>query len=305
MNGLVIVDKPAGMTSHDVVSIVKKTLGVKKAGHTGTLDPLATGVLPICLNEATKLAQFLTSDTKEYRATMFLGVETDTLDIEGQVLSRKTPNSDAGHIERVLAGFIGKTVQRPPAYSAVKYKGKALYKWARKGVVVDSPSRHVEIFRLDVEDVSLPYVTFTISCSAGTYIRSICDDAGRVLGCGACLAALRRLRSGDFHIDKAVPPRDAEALRNGMITMTGAVSHLSGLTISGHWAKRLKDGVKPAGDFFRDYDISFLVSGDMVTLISEEGRLVAIASVDSSPEGNGPLVKGFPCMRILRIFHDQ
>jgi tRNA pseudouridine55 synthase len=305
MNGVVIVDKPAGKTSHDVIVIVKKMLGIKKAGHTGTLDPLATGVLPVCLNEATKLAPFLSSHTKDYRATMLLGVETDTLDVEGKILSRRTPETTRRDIEQVLYRFVGKMDQKPPGYSAVKYKGRALYKWARKGVMIDSPPRKVEVYQLNLEDVALPYVTFSLSCSAGTYIRSICADAGESLGCGACLSDLRRLRSGAFQVDSAVSLDDEQALRERIMSMTDAVSHLSTFSVDEQWAKRLKDGVYPDTDILHGYDISFLVSGDMIKLISEEGRLVAIASIDRPEKGNDLAADGAPVIKILRIFHDQ
>lgn len=305
MNGVIIVDKPAGKTSHDVVAIVKKMLGIKKAGHTGTLDPLATGVLPVCLNEATKLSQFLSSETKEYRATMLLGMETDTLDVEGKILNRREPETNAGDIEKALRRFVGKIEQKPPDYSAVKYKGKALYKWARKGVIIDSPPRKVEVYRLTLEEIALPFVTFTVSCSAGTYIRSICADSGAYLGCGACLSDLRRVRSGQFEIASAVSVDDEEALRSRIIPMTEAVAHLPAFMVSEQWAKKLKDGVQPEGDIFQDGDISFLVPGDMVKFVSEQERLIAIASIDHLREGTDPSANGAPDIRILRIFHDQ
>ncbi|MEI7639430.1 MAG: tRNA pseudouridine(55) synthase TruB, partial [Syntrophus sp. (in: bacteria)] len=171
MNGVVVIDKTPGMTSHDVVLDVRRVSGVKKAGHTGTLDPLATGVLPVCIGEATKLVPFLVSATKDYRVSMLLGVRTDTLDIEGAVLEEKKPQVTDQSIEDALRGFLGRIEQIPPRYSAIKVRGKALYKWARQGIVVDPPPRMVEIYRLTVEEVSLPYVTFSMSCSGGTYVR--------------------------------------------------------------------------------------------------------------------------------------
>ena len=306
MNGVVIVDKPAGQTSHDVVARVKKILGVRKAGHTGTLDPLATGVLPVCLNEATKLAQFLTAHTKDYRATMLLGVETETLDIEGKVVTeRDVPAVTASAIEEVLKPFTGVIKQKAPDYSAVKYKGKTLYRWARKGIVVESPIRSVEIYDLTLEEVALPYVTFTVSCSAGTYVRSICADVGNALGCGACLSSLRRLRSGEFHLGTAISLDDEENLRNRIIPMTEAVAHLPSFPVDELWVKRLKDGVQPTKDIFQDGDISFLVAGDMIKFVTDEGRLVAISSIDQSSNGCDTGSNGDPVVKILRIFHDQ
>lgn len=305
MNGVVIIDKPAGKTSHDVVALVKKTLGIRKAGHTGTLDPLATGVLPVCLNEATKLAQFLSAHTKDYRATMLLGVETDTLDIEGKIVAERPLDVTVPAIEAALKQFVGTISQKPPDYSAVKYKGKTLYKWARGGVIVDSPPRSVNVHYLTLEEVALPYVTFTVSCSAGTYIRSICADVGKVLGCGACLSSLRRLRSGEFHLDEAVPLADEETLKSRILSMNEAVAHLPSFSINEFWTKRLKDGVQPTEDIFQGGDISFLVAGDMIKFTTEEGRLVAIASVDPLWDGRDAGESGSPAIKILRIFHDQ
>ncbi|HEX7416157.1 MAG TPA: tRNA pseudouridine(55) synthase TruB, partial [Smithellaceae bacterium] len=204
MNGIVIIDKPAGKTSHDIVSEVKKIMDAKKAGHTGTLDPMATGVLPICLNEATKLAQFLSGENKEYLATMLLGVKTDTLDTEGEVTGQSDKFVRDEEIKAALKQMVGKIRQVPPAYSAVKYCGKPLYKYARKGIFLETAAREVEIYSIVVEDISFPRVTFQIVCSKGTYIRTLCSDVGDLLGCGACLCGLRRLRSGLFSADMAV-----------------------------------------------------------------------------------------------------
>jgi len=305
MNGVVIIDKPAGKTSHDVVAIVKRTLGARKAGHTGTLDPLATGVLPVCLNEATKLARFLSSGTKDYRATMRLGIETDTQDTEGKVLTRKAVDVTSGEVETALARFVGQINQKPPGYSAVKFKGQALYKWARKGILIDSPPRKVAVYRIVLEEVALPDVTFSVSCSAGTYIRSLCAAVGEELGCGACLSGLRRLRSGVFQVDAAVSCDDGATLKSRIIPMTEAVSHLPAMVVDGSWVRKLKDGVQPAADCFRGHDISFLAPGDMVRMLSEEGRLVAIAGVEQSGAGTAHTAGSSREVKILRIFHDQ
>lgn len=305
MNGVVIIDKPAGKTSHDVVARVKKILGVRKAGHTGTLDPLATGVLPVCLNEGTKLAQFLSSHTKDYRATMLLGVETETLDIEGKIVVERVPEVTVPAIEEALKPFAGVINQKAPEYSAVKYKGKTLYRWARKGIIVESPTRSVEIYDLTLEEVAMPYVTFTVSCSAGTYVRSICADVGKALGCGACLSSLRRLRSGAFRLETAVSLEDEDHIRSMIIPMTEAVAHLPSFPVDELWVKRLKDGVQPTKDIFQDGDISFLVAGDMIKFVTDEGRLVAISSVAQTPNGCDTGENGNPVIKILRIFHDQ
>ena len=225
MNGVVVIDKPAGLTSHDVVRQVKRLLKASKAGHTGTLDPMATGVLPVCLNEATKIAQFLSSDAKTYRAVMLLGVRTDTQDTQGQVIGRSDPDVSETAIRQAMRRMVGAIQQVPPAYSALKHQGKPLYRYARRGEVPDIPPREVEIFNIDVLEVERPYVTFEVSCSKGTYIRTLCADLGDALGCGACLAGLRRLKSGMFDIQAAVPlqqdgaPFPPDSLRQAVIPM--------------------------------------------------------------------------------------
>jgi tRNA pseudouridine55 synthase len=305
MNGLVVVDKPAGMTSHDVVTRVKKMLGGRKAGHTGTLDPLATGVLPVCLDEATKLSPFLSAHTKEYRATLLLGVETDTLDVEGKITEQRPPETDVDRIEKAFERLVGAVEQRPPRFSAVKHKGRPLYHWARRGVTVEAPVRQVFIYRLELEEVALPYVTFSVSCSAGTYIRSICADVGNALGCGACLAQLRRLRSGAFHEAAAVPLDDREALEGAVVTMAEAVSHLPSFSVDAAGAQRLRDGVQPEGNLFQGHDISFLVAGDVITFVTSDGRLAAIAVVDGVSEGEGISGERDLSVRVLRVFFDS
>jgi tRNA pseudouridine 55 synthase len=162
MNGIVIIDKPAGKTSHDIVSEVKKILGAKKAGHTGTLDPMATGVLPVCLNEATKLAQFLSGESKEYTATMLLGVKTDTLDRDGKITAKSDKVVSDEEIKAALAKMVGKISQVPPAFSAVKYGGEPLYKYARRGVFLKTAAREVEISNIAIQKISFPRVTFLL-----------------------------------------------------------------------------------------------------------------------------------------------
>lgn len=156
MNGVIVLDKPAGCTSRDMVEEVKRALGIRKAGHTGTLDPLATGVLPVCVGEATKLVQFLVQDSKDYRATLLLGVRTDTLDTEGEVIAREEPCVTPGEVEEALHSLTGRREQLPPLYSAVKFRGRPLYDWTRRGIEVERLPREVEVFHIRVEEISLP-----------------------------------------------------------------------------------------------------------------------------------------------------
>jgi len=227
MNGVVVVDKPAGITSHDAVERVRKLLGEKKAGHTGTLDPMATGVLPVCVGEATKLASFLAGDDKTYEVTMRLGVRTDTLDMTGRVLDEQEPRVTGADVRAVLEGFAGTITQVPPQYSAVKVRGRALYKWARKGVRVEAPARQVEIRAIRLRAIEPPRVRFDVTCSKGTYVRTLCADAGERLGCGAALESLRRTASGRFRLEDAVSLEGAsdaalrERLERGLIPRHG------------------------------------------------------------------------------------
>ncbi|MCX7634583.1 MAG: tRNA pseudouridine(55) synthase TruB, partial [Syntrophales bacterium] len=273
----------------------------RKAGHTGTLDPLATGVLLVCLNEATKLVPYLTDLPKEYRATLLLGVETDTFDIAGNIVARREPNVDEGEVRRLMEGLTGRIVQRPPVYSAIKYRGRALYDWARKGVTVEAPLREVEVYRLKVEDVKLPYVSFSVTCSSGTYVRSLCADVGRELGCGACLAALRRVSNGRFHEGMAVAPDDREGLRRGMLTMADAVAEMPTIVVDATVARSLRNGVTPRLETMNDVNVAFLKHGDVLKFVTQNGRLVAIAAYDTNRTAAGE--KG--TFTTLRVFHDE
>ena len=302
MNGVVVIDKPPGKTSHDVVKDVKKVLGVKKAGHTGTLDPLATGVLPVCVNEATKLVPFFSVDTKEYRVTMLLGVKTDTLDTEGSVISTcEPPLISLSEIERTLHRFVGEIEQIPPRYSAVKFRGKSLYKWARKGILVDPHPRMVEIFNIDVLEVAMPYVTFMVSCSKGTYIRSLCSDVGDILGCGACVAGLRRIRSGTFFEGTAVSIEGLDA--NHVIPMVDALPDFPVIKVDHAFAERLREGYQPEVKELISCHIPFVSAGDVVKLIDERRCLVAIAKMLYASDQFAALDVKKQAMKISRVFH--
>lgn len=205
IHGIIILDKPGGMTSQQAVTKVRRILGIRKAGHTGTLDPMATGVLLVCLNEATKLASFLTAMDKQYAAGLKLGERTDTFDAEGSVTERR----DISHIsreglQRVLQEFSGNIRQLPPMYSAVKIAGQRLYTLARKGIDVERPEREVYVSEITLTGMALPHADFTVTCSKGTYVRTLCDDIGQRLGTGAHLSSLRRLRVGDCPVGDAV-----------------------------------------------------------------------------------------------------
>jgi tRNA pseudouridine55 synthase len=211
MNGILNVNKPAGWTSFDVVRFVRRGTGVKRVGHAGTLDPLATGVLPVCLGQATRVVEYLMDARKTYRATVRLGVVTDTYDAEGAIIS-ETDASGVGReaIEAALAPFRGEIEQRPPAFSAIKRAGVPAYRLARAGEAVETTPRRVTVYRLDITDYTPPLLGLEVECSKGTYIRSLAHDLGTALGAGGSLAALERARVGSFAIEDAV---DVETLR--------------------------------------------------------------------------------------------
>ena len=215
MDGILVIDKPEGLTSHDVVNSVRRIAGTKKVGHAGTLDPFATGVLIVGVNQGTKALTFLKEDDKEYEATLMLGAETDTLDRDGRIV-KETPCPDISHddMERILASFIGKQEQLPPRFAAIKKDGIPFYKLARKGLDFEVPPRGIEIFGITLLNVYMPRVSFSVKCSSGTYVRSLARDIGSKIGCGGYLESLRRLKSGRFGIEKAIPLEKLKGMRN-------------------------------------------------------------------------------------------
>ena len=210
-DGILNINKPQGMTSHDVVRDLRRLLGVKKIGHTGTLDPMATGVLPVCIGRATRITEYTDLDFKKYRCTLRLGLVTDTQDIWGEILEENsTAAVTTEAVREAFSGFHGKIMQKPPMYSAVKVAGRRLYDYARAGETVEVKERQVYIKTLEIEgmnfahDTDVKKVTFTVECSKGTYIRTVCQDVGRRLGCGATMENLERLASGRFKIEEAI-----------------------------------------------------------------------------------------------------
>ena len=214
MDGLINIYKEKGFTSHDVVAKMRGILRMKKIGHTGTLDPDATGVLPVCVGKGTRLCSLLENHDKTYRAVLLLGMETDTQDVTGQILAEKPVCVTEEQVLEALPAFRGKIMQIPPMYSALKVNGKKLYEYAREGKVIEREARPVEIYELTVEKIELPRITMTVSCSKGTYIRTLCHDIGQALGCGGCMESLVRTRVGDFHLEQAITLKELEAKRD-------------------------------------------------------------------------------------------
>ncbi len=212
MNGILNVYKQKGHTSHDVVDDIRHKLHVKKAGHAGTLDPEAEGVLPVCVGKSTKLSSRISDSGKTYRAVMLLGVVTDTQDMTGTVLSQNPVNAEEDEVKAAAQSFVGPYDQIPPMYSARKVKGKKLYELAREGVEVERQPRRVEITSLTIDDIALPRVTMTVTCTKGTYIRALCSDIGEKLGCGACMESLIRTRVGSFLLEDSLTARQIEEI---------------------------------------------------------------------------------------------
>ena len=213
INGIINIYKEAGYTSHDVVAKMRGILKQKKIGHTGTLDPDAEGVLPVCLGNATKLCDLLTDKSKVYRARMRLGIETDTQDISGTVLNRYPVEVTEEETEEAILSFLGSYEQIPPMYSALKVDGKKLYELAREGKTVERKAREVQIFSISIIQTELPEVEFIVECSKGTYIRTLCYDIGRKLGCGATMTKLCRTRVGSFRVEDAITLGELESLQ--------------------------------------------------------------------------------------------
>jgi tRNA pseudouridine55 synthase len=209
MEGVIVVDKPCGFTSHDVVAVVRRKLKTRRVGHAGTLDPLATGVLVILVGRSTKLFEKFVSFDKAYQATMRLGTKTHTADIQGEVISEK-PFSGVtrGAVEEAFGKLTGLIEQTPPMVSALKYRGERLYKLARKGITIDRAARQIRIDVLKVVNFDLPHVQFYLECSKGTYVRQIAEDVGEALGCGACITEIRRTKVGPFVLEGSVKLED-------------------------------------------------------------------------------------------------
>ena len=289
MDGILVIDKPKGMTSHDVVATIKRRLRASRVGHLGTLDPNATGVLPLVINRATKSARFLQGGVKGYIATAKLGEETDSYDIDGTITeTHSIEGISRDGIEGALAAFTGKLSQLPPMYSAVKRKGVPLYKLARKGLVVEREPKDVEIFSIDVEDVDLPYLRFDVKCSRGTYIRTLCHDVGVKLGCGAHLTELRRTISGAFTIEDAMDlDSSPEAMKAAIISVEEGINKsFKSIEVTSSEAERIQKGATLLGI----EESTSLSESEMVRFLYS-GRLIALA--EYKEEGIFKVIKPF------------
>ncbi len=303
MNGVLILDKPKGITSQQAVTEVNKIVKAKRAGHTGTLDPFATGVLPICFNNATKIIPYMKNDFKKYEALIHLGISTDTLDNTGKVLKESDPgilNKNA--IIDAFSKYKGTIKQIPPMFSAIKQDGVRLYKLARKGIEVQRAPREVTINEIGLLEFESPFIRFKVECSRGTYIRVLAEDISNDLGCGGHLTELRRIESDGFNIDKALTIED---IKNGHIELTSlndVLLHMTEINVSSDLAFQIRQGKQIKKSHMNLNDLPDFRIGDHLK-IYENSSLVSIteASVDSSELGK--LDDQAVIFKLLRVFN--
>jgi tRNA pseudouridine55 synthase len=312
IDGLLIVDKPEGITSLDVVREIKHRFGVKKAGHIGTLDPFATGVLPIVINEGTKLVPFLGEGPKEYEATLKLGEETTTDDWTGKVvMSKPWEGVQPEKMEALVQPFLGKIRQTPSMFSAIKIQGKPLYRLARKGIEIERKEREIEIYKIQIEKIVLPLVCFTVSCSKGTYIRTLGKDIGRKIGCGAHLLRLRRTRSGPFTLEQAISWERLKDLTKPdhlypwLISLEAALSNLPEVIVDEQLVKKVRFGKEMMVQDLSPKTLPSFEKEQWLKMSSPEEGLVAILKSEvrgaDIPWTNPEVV----ALRPLRVFQPQ
>ncbi|MGO8761109.1 MAG: tRNA pseudouridine(55) synthase TruB [Desulfobaccales bacterium] len=278
-SGILLLDKPEGVTSFEVVRRARRALGIRKIGHLGTLDPMATGLLPLCLGEATKLVPYLMPEPKVYRGRVRLGIATDTQDATGAVVARCETMPTPEQVYQAAAALVGEVTQVPPMYSALHCQGERAYRRARRGEAVDLPPRTVTVYELTVDEVAIPSFTMTVRCSQGTYIRTLAKDLGEALGCGAHLAALRRLAVGALRVEAALALAELaelsrEELGRRIIPLAQCLPGMRPVEIGPEEARQLRQGQlleRPANGF---------QDGEQVRVLSE-ATLVAVAQVRS------------------------
>lgn len=285
MDGVLVIDKPKGPTSHDVVAKIRRGLKIDKVGHTGTLDPMATGVLPLVLGRGTKLAQYLTGGIKSYRATVKLGTTTQTLDAEGEITSqRPTDGIDQAAVEAALVPLRGVINQVPPMYSAKKIDGRKLYELARKGVEVAREAKVVTVHALTLVSVDGDEVVFDVTCSAGTYVRVLAQDIGEHLGCGAHLNALRRTAAGPFGIDQAMNLEaalaDPQAALAQVLPLSHALMGLGRIHVGRDIGRQIVRGHQLSVADLRTLDTPDFVLDEPLAVAVDGGDLIAVARAE-------------------------
>jgi len=279
ISGVLVVDKPVGLTSHDVVQIIRKGTNIRRAGHTGTLDPRASGVLVVLIGPAVRLSEYVSASDKRYQAVVRLGTRTDTYDADGRVVSTSPVDITEQQFEEALKKFVGTIEQVPPPYSAVKIKGRKAYEMAREGEEVDLSPRIIQVYNLELLEWAPPEAVIDVYCSSGTYVRSLAHDLGEALGCGAHLVGLRRTKSGRFTLRDAVPLRKLrEHFENGtwyqlVIPAAEALSDWPSVELTSDQMEAVRHGHRVPGDSSK---------GKLARGISEQGELVALLEFDDA-----------------------
>lgn len=277
ISGVLVVDKPVGYTSHDIVQIIRRGTGIRRAGHTGTLDPCASGVLVVLLGPAVRLSEYVSASDKRYQAVIQLGTTTDTYDADGKILTNNPVNITEEQFVAALQSFIGEIEQVPPPYSAVKVKGRKAYEMAREGEEIDLQPRKITVYSLELLEWAPPEAVIDVYCSSGTYIRSLANDLGKMLGCGAHLIGLRRTKSGRFTLRDAVPLRKLrESFEQGtwyqyLIPAAEALSDWPSVELTGEQVDAVRHGHRIPGK---------AGVGKMARGISEQGELIALLEFD-------------------------
>ena len=282
MNGIVIVDKPQGWTSQDVTARLRRVYATRRIGHGGTLDPMATGVLPVFVGRATRGVEFFEHAEKTYETLLLLGRTTDTQDVTGTVLAEKTVRLSPADIEEVLPRFRGEILQVPPMYSALKVNGKKLYELARKGQEVERQPRPITVFELTNLGFDGTRLSLRVRCSKGTYIRTLCQDIGEALGCGGCMEALRRVRAGEYGIEDAVPLEqllESETPEQYLRSLDTMFAHCPAVTLTPNQEKRCRNGNPFSSPLPQGTYRAYSQSGEFLMLAKvEEGVMTTIKS---------------------------
>jgi len=303
MNGVLVLDKPKGITSHKAVSEVNKIIKAKRAGHTGTLDPFATGVLPICFDQATKIIPYMKNDFKKYEAVIHIGISTDTLDNTGKVLEERDPGIfNKNVIIDAFSKYKGKIKQIPPMFSAIKKDGVRLYELARRGVEVERTPREVTINKIELVEFDSPFIRFKVECSRGTYIRVLAEDISNDLGCGGHLTELRRIESDGFNIDKALTIED---IKNGHIELTSlkdVLSHMTEIRVSSDLASQIRQGKQIKKSHMDLNDLPDFEAGDHLK-IYEDSSLVSISKATVGMSELGNVEDQTIIFKLLRVFN--
>lgn len=287
MGGIVIMDKPMGQTSFKALGLIKKAYGTKRVGHTGTLDPDATGVLPILVGNATRAAELIVSTDKEYVTTIKLGVKTDTLDLSGTVLEERSVNVTKEDIERVVHSFVGDITQIPPMYSAISVDGVRLHDLARQGIEIERKPRPVTINEIEITDITLPFVTLRVSCSKGTYIRTLADDIGEKLGTLAAVSTLRRTKTGIFDLSCAHSPEEIAANPLGcLLPLDSCFMEYERIDLNEQKSRMVKNGVPI---YFNSH------KGKTLRVYDNEGKFIALSKVEE--------IDGRLCLKMIKGFY--